>query len=455
MEKMYAPVANSPRTELAEIITATQTEIKVTNAAVLLQGEGIAVVGNGDVAETITYTSIEDNTLKGCIRGFEGVARAWASGAVVARNFTASDLRAVQKNIGAIDDKLQGMELTDAFIYYVDAVNGSDSNDGLTKAKAFKTIARAVSVMKPISLSRFSIVLLPGTYDEDVEMKHKLRAQTLELKGETEDASLYKVKSVTLDNFTNRAGIYNMTITTTEKVGISLVYCNRTLIENVVIEGASTSQHGISSYDANARIVNCKISNRNIGIAADARSWFYIENCTGSGNVTGIQSQLGSIIVVAGTVPKGVTDEKSPLSGQIFGNTPFVYLRSGGYTLPANSAPAEVPVTTVMEDSYNMRVGNTVVISKSGWYHINFLATIESLPNTKIADITVYKNGSNLTTRQGAGLGTGLVTFLTMDDQQYLVAGDVISFKVFQSDAADHNVYNTQMRLTCIGQRRT
>lgn len=108
-----------------------------------------------------------------------------------------------------------------------------------------------------------------------------------------------------------------------------------------------------------------------------------------------------------------------------------------------------------MEDSYNMRVGNTVLISKSGWYHINCLATIESLPNNKIADITVYKNGSNLTTRQGAGLGTGLVTFLTMDDQQYLAAGDVISFKVFQSDTEGHNVYNTQMRLTCIGQRRT
>ncbi|MEC0233739.1 right-handed parallel beta-helix repeat-containing protein [Paenibacillus kribbensis] len=454
MEKMYPPIVNSPKTELSELVTDTQTEITVLNASVLLQGEGIAVLGNGDVAETITYTSIEDNTLKGCVRGFEGVARAWASGAVVARNFTASDLRAAQRNIEALDDKLQGMELTDAYLYYVDAVNGSDNSDGLTKAKAFKTIAKAVSVMKPISLSRFSIILLPGTYDEDVEIKHKLRAQTMELKGETEDASLYKVKSIVVDNFMNRAGISNLTITATEQVGISLVYCNRILIQNVVIEGAST-QHGISSYDANARIVNCKISNRNIGIAADARSWFYIENCTGSGNVTGIQSQLGSIIVVAGTAPKGTADEKTTLSGLVFGNIPFTYLKSGLYTLPANSTPADVPITAIIEDSYNMRVGNTVLISKSGWYHINLLATIESLPNNKIADITVYKNGSNLTTRQGAGLGTGLVTFLTMDDQQYLVAGDVISFKVFQSDAAEHNVYNTQMRLTCIGQRRT
>ncbi|TKH35950.1 phage tail protein [Paenibacillus polymyxa] len=99
MEKMYPPVVNSPKTELAELITDTQTEITVANASVLLQGEGIAVLGNGDVAETITYTSVEENVLKGCIRGFEGVARAWPVGTRVARNFTAYDHVAFKGNI--------------------------------------------------------------------------------------------------------------------------------------------------------------------------------------------------------------------------------------------------------------------------------------------------------------------------------------------------------------------
>ncbi|MEK3849930.1 MULTISPECIES: right-handed parallel beta-helix repeat-containing protein [Paenibacillus] len=455
MEKMYPPVVNSPKTELTELITDKQTEITVANASVLLQGEGIAVLGNGDVAETITYTSIEDNTLKGCVRGFEGVARAWASGAVVARNFTASDLRAAQHNIESLDDKLRGMELTDAYVYYVDAVNGSDSNDGLTKAKAFKTIAKAVSIMKPISLSRFSIVLLPGTYDEDVEIKHKLRAQTLELKGETEDASLYKVKSILVDNFTNRAGIYNLTITTTDKVGISLVYCNRTLIQNVIIEGVAATQHGIGSYDANARIVNCRISNKNVAIAADARSNFYAENCTGTGNVTGILSQAGSVICVNGTLPQADNPELQYLGGQIFGTTPFTFLRSGAITLPANSAVLDIPITTVMEDGYAMKLGNSVVIPKSGWYHTNLLLTIQNLPNTNIANLSVYKNGASLTTRELVGFGSGRITFMTMDDQQYFNAGDVITFKTFQDSATALSAYNTQIRLTCIGTRRT
>ncbi|WP_416381834.1 hypothetical protein [Paenibacillus polymyxa] len=103
MEKMYPPVVNSPKTELTELITDKQTEITVANASVLLQGEGIAVLGNGDVAETITYASVEGNVLKGCVRGFEGVTRAWPVGTRISRNFTAADWNAAQNNIRELD----------------------------------------------------------------------------------------------------------------------------------------------------------------------------------------------------------------------------------------------------------------------------------------------------------------------------------------------------------------
>ncbi|WP_258382187.1 pyocin knob domain-containing protein [Paenibacillus sp. S02] len=109
---MYPPVVNSPKTELTELITDKQTEITVANASVLLQGEGIAVLGNGDVAETITYTSVEENVLKGCVRGFEGVARAWPVGTRVARNFTASDFKVAQDNILEIDRKVTTLNTT-------------------------------------------------------------------------------------------------------------------------------------------------------------------------------------------------------------------------------------------------------------------------------------------------------------------------------------------------------
>ncbi|WP_192895040.1 hypothetical protein [Paenibacillus amylolyticus] len=110
MKKMYPAVVNSPKTELPESITSTQTDITVSNASVLLAGEGIATIGNGDTAETITYTSVDGNVLKGCIRGYQGVARSWTAGTRVARNFAAADWDTARDNITELAERLDTPE---------------------------------------------------------------------------------------------------------------------------------------------------------------------------------------------------------------------------------------------------------------------------------------------------------------------------------------------------------
>lgn len=109
MEKMYRGVTNSPKTELVALITETDTEIEVNDISVLLPNEGVAVIGNGDVAETVKYLEVEGNVLKGCIRGYEGIARSWTAGTRVARNFAASDWNTAIDNIeglyGRFDDE--------------------------------------------------------------------------------------------------------------------------------------------------------------------------------------------------------------------------------------------------------------------------------------------------------------------------------------------------------------
>ncbi|NUU74182.1 hypothetical protein [Paenibacillus xylanilyticus] len=106
MKKMYPAVVNSPKTELTDLITESQTDITVADTGVLLPGEGIATIGNGDAAETILYTSVDGNILKGCIRGFQGVARAWTAGTRIARNFAAADWDAARLNILEMADRL-------------------------------------------------------------------------------------------------------------------------------------------------------------------------------------------------------------------------------------------------------------------------------------------------------------------------------------------------------------
>lgn len=111
METMYRGITNSPKTELVALISETDTEIEIADNSVLLANEGIAVIGNGDVAETIKYTEIEGNILKGCIRGYEGVARSWIAGTRVARNFTAGDWNSAIDNISGLYDRLDEVEV--------------------------------------------------------------------------------------------------------------------------------------------------------------------------------------------------------------------------------------------------------------------------------------------------------------------------------------------------------
>ncbi|EHS59463.1 hypothetical protein [Paenibacillus sp. Aloe-11] len=132
---------------------------------------------------------------------------------------------------------------------------------------------------------------------------------------------------------------------------------------------------------------------------------------------------------------------------------PFTYLRSGLLTLPANPAVLDVPITTVVEDSYSMRSGNTVVVPLDGWYSINLLATVQDLPTTSRFDITINQNGTLLTNRQVVGFGASAVTFLGIEEQRYLAASDVITFKTSQTGAGTYMLYNVHIRLTRLGRR--
>ncbi len=110
MQKMYPAVVNSPKTELVTDIAATDIEIEVSDASVLLAPEGLAVIGNGEGAETIKYSDVDGNVLKECIRGFQGTAKQWAAGTRLARNFTAYDHDTFMANIKQHDGVITALE---------------------------------------------------------------------------------------------------------------------------------------------------------------------------------------------------------------------------------------------------------------------------------------------------------------------------------------------------------
>ena len=104
LETMYAPQVNSPATSLSGDISASATSIPVLNGSVLPAAPMLLVIG-GDTenAETVRMTAKAGNVLT-VVRGVQGTARAWSTGATIARLFTAQDLSALQNNVVAINN---------------------------------------------------------------------------------------------------------------------------------------------------------------------------------------------------------------------------------------------------------------------------------------------------------------------------------------------------------------
>lgn len=105
MKEMYKGMVNSPQTKIDQAINAADTDIRVKDGTAFPKGPNLAVIGTDKSAETILYSSVNNNILVGCTRGYQGAARNWDVNTPIARNFTEADLNAVQENIRTLDGK--------------------------------------------------------------------------------------------------------------------------------------------------------------------------------------------------------------------------------------------------------------------------------------------------------------------------------------------------------------
>ena len=110
MSELYPGIAFSPQAVLTESIGEADTVIKVSNTSVFPEGPNYATIGTDEQGETIKYAAIADGLLSGCQRGVEGTARAWQSGEVIARNFTALDHAELIAAITEIREMLTTLE---------------------------------------------------------------------------------------------------------------------------------------------------------------------------------------------------------------------------------------------------------------------------------------------------------------------------------------------------------
>lgn len=104
MLDMYKGVVNSPETTITNDISNIDTIIYILDETrVPDELPNLMTLGTGTAAETIKVLSVNGNALT-VERGFQGVAKAWNAGTVIARNFTEYDYNALKENIEELEE---------------------------------------------------------------------------------------------------------------------------------------------------------------------------------------------------------------------------------------------------------------------------------------------------------------------------------------------------------------
>ena len=107
-QTMYKGLVNSPETTITNNISESDTIIYVLDPARVPELPNLMTLGTGTNAETVLVTAINDNALT-VQRGFQGIAKSWPAGTVIARNFTEYDHAAFKANIEELADGLNDL----------------------------------------------------------------------------------------------------------------------------------------------------------------------------------------------------------------------------------------------------------------------------------------------------------------------------------------------------------
>lgn len=152
LETMYKGIAFSPVASLVEDIGAGDTTIKVDSTAGFPQAPNYATIGTDEQAETIYYGGMTGDTLSGCRRGVEGVAKEWQTGELVGRNFTNKDYETLIANINNLNTskwETPDSKTKDNFVMFDE--NGKPVDSG-KKASDFDASGAADAVSKTLNL---------------------------------------------------------------------------------------------------------------------------------------------------------------------------------------------------------------------------------------------------------------------------------------------------------------
>jgi hypothetical protein len=136
-------------------------------------------------------------------------------------------------------------------VYYVDAVNGNDNNNGLSRRTAFATIAKGIDS----ATNRYKVLVYPGVYREEVD---------------------FKGKAITIQGVATKAGIPIIENLGDFAVSIYNGEGTRSILKNFVVRN---SFMGIFIAGSSPTLKNLNVIGNKYGVEAYAGSEPDITNC--------------------------------------------------------------------------------------------------------------------------------------------------------------------------------
>jgi hypothetical protein len=183
--------------------------------------------------------------------------------------------------------------------YYVHP-DGNDSSPG-TQAAAFKTIAKAISMIPQTLNHNVNIILAPGTYDEDIEIRGftgKGRIDLFSIEDNIATATNYVARSLVIVGCSCFVSARCFSLTTTIKEAVQVSSCPHIYLVGLVSTSSASTFAGIIAHSSTLTLHKCVMSSKYTGFQAETSTMF-VDQCSGSGFVAGsISSNRGSTVSV-------------------------------------------------------------------------------------------------------------------------------------------------------------
>ena len=171
LQTMYAGMINSPETTITNSLGPADTTIYVLDPSRVPTPPNLMTLGTGTNAETVLVTGLSDNALT-VVRGYQGIAKDWLPGTIIARNFTEYDHAAFKANItdlGTAVDDLAGAGRTTETVMGAYAVAASaataaaDAAADASDAAADAAAAQAAAVAARAKVKSYTLAAASWT----------------------------------------------------------------------------------------------------------------------------------------------------------------------------------------------------------------------------------------------------------------------------------------------------